>query len=219
MSAGALAGKTPAAILTLTARAADAQSGVHYQLEAVQGSEEETVTGDAGQDEGEQQRTVGSSQVQVELVGGTAYFAANAAGLEQTFGVPTSSAPQYAGTWVSVSSSDSLYRSLADSVVLATVVGQILPTGALDLLGSTTAERQPVVAVRGGLPGEVQPGVTGSAILYVDTRRPDLPVAFSGRASNGTQHVVDSGVFDGWGERLELSAPASAVSYSSLPTS
>lgn len=218
-SLGALAGKTPRQVLTVATAAAQSAGGVHYQLSAVQGSERQSITGDAGVNEGDQERVTGADDAVVELVGGTAYLRANASALQDTFHLPAAQATTYAGRWISVAPSDSLYAPISESVTLAAVVGQLLPTGTLREEGPTSLDGQHVVGVQGALPGQVESGVTGSAVFWVDTRRPDVPVAFTGQASNGHQRLNDTGVFNRWGEKVALVAPSGAVPYSSIPTS
>jgi hypothetical protein len=218
-AAGALTGKTPRQVLGLATDAAVAAGGVHYQLSATQGSRRQTITGDAGVHEGDQERVTDTDDVLVELVGGTAYLRANAPGLHDTFGLAASEASRYAGMWISVSPSDSIYVPLAESVTLSGVIGQLLPTAPLSEQGPTTVDGQPVLGVRGGLPGQLQPGVSGWAVLWVDTGRPALPVAFSGEATKGTQRLVATALLSRWGEKLDLSAPPGATPWSSIPRS
>ncbi len=217
ISAGALAHKSPRQILTLTDSAAQASGGVHYELEATQGSARQTITGDAGSAEGDQQRVTGAQDVLVELVNGTAYLKANAAGLEASFALSAAHAATYAGKWISLVPSDAPFAPISESVTLAAVVGEIIPTGSLTELSPSMLGGRHVLGVRGGLPGQVQNGVSGSAVLYVDTAHPNLPVGFTGTASNGKQHITEDGLFNQWGEHVTLTAPAGAVPYSSIP--
>lgn len=215
-SAGVLTGKSARQILTAATDAAEAEAGVHYQLDSTEGSEQETITGDAGLSEGQQERVIGSDEVEAELIDDTAYLQGNAGGLADTFGLSSSQATKYAGKWISVAPSDSLYSSISESVTLDTLVGQLLPTGSLTQDTPTTLDGQQVIPVRGGLPGQVQKGVTGSAVLYVDTKRPTVPVGFSGEAAKSGEQVTDDGAFSEWGEQIDLSAPSSPVPYSDL---
>jgi hypothetical protein len=216
---GALAGKTPDQILTAAIDAAEAQSGVHYQLHATTGSQNQVITGDAGQTEGQQQVATGANTVDVVLIGQTAYLKGNAGGLQNTIGLPGSVASAYANRWISVAPSDSLFQPITQAVTLRGIFEQLKPSGILQAGSPSTVGGQDAVGVSGGLPGRVAPGVTGSAVLYVTVGHPNLPVAFSGAAHQARQHVTDIGAFSRWGEHLALTAPPGAVAFSSLPKS
>lgn len=213
---GSLAGKSAPQILSLALAAAGTERGVHYQLQATTPSEHETIVGDAGSTEGLQQLTNGANQVEVELVGGTAYLQGNAGGLQNTLGLPATTASAYTGRWISVAPTDSLFQPITQAVTVRGIFDQLSPTGTLHTSVPGKVQGQEVVAVIGGLPGSVAQGVSGQAVLYVSTSRPDLPVAFEGTASNSKEKVTDVGVFDRWDERLALSAPSGAVPYASL---
>jgi hypothetical protein len=216
---GALAGKSPSQILSTTLAAADAQRGVHYQLRAATASENQTIVGDAGPSQGVQQVVTGSNEVEVQLIAGTAYLMGNAGGLQNTIGLSASVSSAYAGRWISVAPADSLFEPITQAVTTKGIFSQLKPTGTLTESAPGKIEGQQVIAVTGGLPGSVANGVTGHAILYVSTSRPDLPVAFQGTAANSKDKVSDVGVFSRWGERLALAVPSGAVPFSSLPSS
>ncbi len=215
---GALSGKTPTQILSTSIDAAEKQAGVHYELHATTGSSTQSISGDAGVSEGEQEVETGNDVVQVELIGGTAYVQANSGGL-QYLGLSSSVASTYAEKWISVSSSDSLYQPITEAVTLSGIFGQLKPTGTLRTGQPVTVDGHRVVAVIGNLPGQVASGVTGAAEFYVSLTSPNLPLAFYGEAKNKSSKVTDVGAFADWGESLALVAPSGAVPYSSLPTS
>jgi hypothetical protein len=214
---GSLAGKTPDEILNAALAAAEAQSGVHYQLHATSGTQNQVITGDAGQTQGEQQVSTGSNVVDVELIGAMAYVKGNAGGLRFTLGLPAAVASSYANRWISVVSSDTLFQPITQAVTLKGIFGQLKPNGTLHTGSPGTVGGQDAVGVRGGLPGQVASGVSGSAVLYVAVNSPNLPVAFSGAAHTAHQTVTDIGAFSRWGEHLALAPPPGAVAFSSLP--
>lgn len=216
---GALAGKSPDQILSTAIASAEAETGVHYQLHATIGSQNQVVTGDAGGTEGEQEVASGTDVVDVQLIGATAYVKGNAGGLQHTIGLPATVAASYADRWIAVVSSDTLYQPITQAVTLRGIFGQLRPSGTHSAGAPTTVDGQRAVGVRGGLPGQVAQGVSGTAVLYVTTRRPNLPVAFSGEAQSATQHVTDIGTFSRWGEHLALTPPPGAVAFASLPKS
>lgn len=217
--AGALEGKTPAQILTAGIKAAEAQTSVHYVLQASGQSQSQTITGDAGRNEGIQTVQTGSDQVEVEVVGDKAYLQGNAGGLEHTIGLPSAAASQYAGRWISVSPSDTLYGPITQAVTLHGIFTQLTPSGSLVESTPGLVSGHEVIGVRGGLPGTTQGGVTGDAVLYVSTASATLPVGFTGQATSANKKVTDVGTFAHWGEALHLTAPSGAVPYSSIPKS
>jgi hypothetical protein len=137
-------------------------------------------------------------------------------------GIVTAQAPKYAGKWIAVHSSDSLYNGISQAVLLDTALAQLTPGGTLKLTDTTTVAGRQVIGVHGGLPGPAQSGVSGSTTLYVATSKPTLPLSFSetatSKSSTGTQHGVDTGTFSNWGVKVKLRAPTGTVAFSSIPT-
>lgn len=220
-AAGALAGKTPAQILQAAVDAADKQSSVHYVLQATGGSAKQTIAGDAGTTDGEQTVTTGANTVQVLVIGTAAYLQGNVGGLQQTLGLPADAAAQAAGKWISVAQSDTLYQPITGAITLHGILQQLKPTGTLQESTPGKVGGKEVVGVRGGLPSNTANGVNGSAVLYVATSTPTLPVGFSGQAtttvSGQSQTVTDIGAFTNWNEPLHLQAPPSSIPFASLP--
>ena len=214
---GDLNGKTPAQILSAATAAANKAGSAHYVLTAVQGKQTQTITGDAGQSEGRQSVDQGTQHIQVVYVGGIAYVQGDAGGLTSAMGIAATVAKTYANKWIAVHSSDSLYKSIVSAVTLAGTLEQLNPSGTLTLTGTTTVGGLQAVGVKGGLPGTPQSGVTGTTTLFVAASKPTVPLKFSGTASQGSQHVVDTGIFTDWGKALDLTAPAGAVAFSTLP--
>ena len=217
--AGALAGKTAKQILSTGVAAAEAQKSVHYVLRASGQAQSQTITGDAGQSEGVQTVQTGADEVEVEVVGGLAYLKGNAGGLQHTIGIPAAAATKYAGQWIAVASSDTLYGPITQAVTLHGIFTQLTPTGTLVASTPGKISGREVIGVRGGLPGKTQSGVTGDAVLYVSTASSTLPIGFTGQATSSGKKVTDVGAFTHWGEPLNLVAPTGAVPYSSIPTS
>ena len=218
-AAGALAGKDASQVLSAGVSAAQHQSSVHYVLEASGQSQRQTITGDAGTDSGDQEIVTGADQVQVELIHGAAFVKGNAGGLQHTIGLPAASATRFAGQWISVQPSDTLFRPITQAVTILGILRQLEPKAPLQESTPGAVGGHEVVGVRGSLPGATQPGVTGTAVLYVSTATPTLPLGFSGQAKNGQRTVTEAGAFSRWGAALHLSAPSGAVPFSSVPTS
>ena len=216
---GDLHGKTPSEILAAAAAAANRAGSAHYVMTAHQGSQVQTIAGDASASQAQQSVTQGTQHIQVTYVGGVAYVQGNAAGLHSAMGLSTGTAAKFAGTWIAIHNGDALYSSIVQAVSLSSTVAQLAPTGTLTLTAPTTIAGRQAVGVRGGLPGPSQSGVTGSTTLYVSAASPTVPLRFVGDARQGSQRVRDEGTFSNWGRPLHLDAPGKSVPFSSLPTS
>ena len=216
---GALKGKTPSDIVSAATAAAEASGTVHYVLTATSAGQSQTIEGDVSKSTARQSITQGSHHIEVVLVHKVAYVLGDAGGLSTAMGLKTSVANHYAGTWIAVHSSDTLYSSITSAVTLDSILADLVPSGTLSLTAPRTVAGRQVIGVHGGLPGPAQSGVTGSTTLFVATNRPTLPISVSGTATMGKQHVTDTGSFTKWGVAVHLAAPSGSVAFSSLPTS
>ncbi|HUY21010.1 MAG TPA: hypothetical protein VMV22_01585 [Acidimicrobiales bacterium] len=217
---GDLAGKTPAQVLSAAVAAARAQRTAHYVMTAHNGGQTQTISGDAGPSEGQQTVKQGTQQIKVVYVASVAYVQGNAGGLSSVMGLKAATANTFAGKWIAIHKTDGgLYSSIAQSVTLVSTLTQLEPSGNLTLTGLATVAGRQVIGVRGGLPGQAQSGVTGSATYFIATTHPTLPLRFSGQVKSGTQSALDDGSFSKWGVPLHLSAPTTTVPFSSIPTS
>jgi hypothetical protein len=215
---GVLSGKTPAQILAAGIKAARKADSAHYELTAVQGKNSQTISGDSSTSQAEQSLSQGTQHIEVVYVGGVAYVRGNAGGLSTDMGFATTVASNYANKWIAVHNSDSLFKSLVSAVTLTGTLDQLNPTGNLTLTNPTTVAGRQSIGVRGGLPGPPQSGITGTATLYVAASVPTLPLKLTGIATQGSQHVTETGTFTNWGKPLHLTAPTGAVAFSSVPT-
>ena len=218
-SEGALAGKTPAQMVSTALAAARSEGTVHFTLNTTGSPNGESVVGNAGLSDGQQELTIGSDQVEAELISGVAYLQATAGFLHNDLGLPATVANTYAGKWMSLRSSDALYAQIRQSVTLNGVLDQVTPTGSLQASSPGTVAGRTVIGVIGGLPGPPRTGATGKSELYVETASPNLPVGFSGEATGRSGQITDVGSFADWGGALHLSPPTGAVPYDSLPKS
>ncbi len=217
-SVGNVKGKTPAQILAAAAAAARKAGFAHYRLSAVEGKNSQIITGDASSSDGQQTIVQGTRHIHVLYTGGVAYVQGDAGGLSSAMGFTSAVATQYANKWIAVHSTDSLFKSIVSAVTLAGTLEQLQPTGTLTLSGTATVAGRQTIGVKGGLPGPAQSGVTGTTTLFVATSNPTVPLKLSGTAAEGSQHVVESGIFSNWGKALHLIAPTGAVAFSTVPT-
>jgi len=216
-SSGALGQKAPTQLLASAITAAKKSGTVHFKLLGTASGKTETIIGDASATDGREIITIGNVNVQAEVVAGAAFVEGNAGGLETQMGLPATEAKTYAGKWISIASTDAPYASITQAVTLAATLAQLQPTGHLTLTAVTTRAAHSVIGVKGGLPGSAIKGTTGSAVLYVSTTDPKVPIVFEAEQTSGGTKMSDVGTFSDWGKPLHLSAPTSSVALSSLP--
>jgi hypothetical protein len=215
---GALNGKTPAQILSAATAAARKADSAHYVLTAVSGKNSQSIVGDSSTQEAQQTLSQGTQHIQVVYIGGVAYVQGNAAALTTDLGFAATVATSYANKWIAVHKTDSLFKSLVSAVTLTSTLNQLNPSGTLTLTNPTTVAGRQTIGVKGGLPGPPQSGITGTATLYVATSAPTVPLKLTGTATQGTQHVTETGTFSDWGKPVHLTTPTGAVAFSSVPT-
>lgn len=212
----ALANKTPKQVLTTAFAAAGKAGTVHFTLLGRESGKTETITGDSSNADGREQISAGSLEIEAEVIGNGAYVEGNVAGLEDQMGLTAANATTYAGKWISIASTDAPFSSVEKAVRLAGTLDELSPSGKLTLTAATTRASRAVIGVHGGLPGTPAKGTTGSAVLYVSTSAPTVPVVFQlQEKSNGTEET-DVGTFSNWGKPLHLVAPTTSVAYASL---
>jgi hypothetical protein len=209
--------KTPKEVLTDSLAAAKKSGSVHFTLLGTSGGKTETIVGDASATDGREIITAGAVMIQAEVIGGKAFVKGNTGGLEDQMGLSAANASTYAGRWISIATTDAPYSSITRAVTLASTLSELQPTGDLTLTATTTKASQSVIGVKGGLPGGVTKGVTGSATLYVAASGPSVPIVFDAEQDSSGTKESDVGTFSKWGQPLNLTAPTSAVPFASLP--
>jgi len=218
-SSGGLASKTPKQILSTAVAAATKSGSVHFTLLGKAAGKTETITGDTSNTDGREVITAGAVSIQAEVVGNGAYVEGNSGGLQSQMGLSAANAATYAGKWISIASTDAPFSSITKAVSLSGTLGELKPSGKLTLTPTTTKASQSVIGVHGGIPGGGAKGAKGTAVLYVSTTEPNVPVVFDVQQSSGTTKESDVGTFTKWGQPLHLVAPTNTVAYSSLPAS
>ncbi|MHB8440314.1 MAG: hypothetical protein ACYDD4_14315 [Acidimicrobiales bacterium] len=214
--AGALAGKSATQILSAAREAALHESSVVYEFKATTTNTTQVVSGEAGADSGFETVTTGAAAVEVELIGTTTYFQGNAPGLQQTLAFPAAQATNYAGKWIAVPEGAALFNEISQSVTMAGLLSLFTPSGRLHAGTPAKIAGREVIGVTGGIPMPSSASASGTAVLYVSTFTPTLPVGFSATATNGGQRLQDVGAFGRWGSPLHLAPPSSAIPFSSL---
>ncbi len=218
-STGSLADKTPKQVLAGALAAARKSGSVHFALLGRESGKTESIEGDASATDGREIITAGSLTIEAEVVGSGVYVQGNAGGLEDQMGLSAATAATYAGKWISLVATDAPYSAIAKSVRLAGTLSDLEPTGHLTLTAATTRASHSVVGVKGGLPPGAASGTTGSAVLYVSTAGPSVPIVFDVEQETSGTKESDVGTFSDWGKPLHLVAPTTTVPFASLPTS
>ncbi len=202
-------------------RATGASAGFHYVATST-GAEAQTIVGDAGQANGDQQITFvssyGTEQFTLELVGTTVYFKGNAPAVEDQIGVTSATAPGVAGKWVSVQSGNGgpngPYSVLQPGITTSSQAEE------MPLTATSTAQ----VTGAGGIATKISgivpatqnvPAGTGSLVVALGT---NLPESYTSTVSAGTVTLTFTTTFTNWGTAPSVSAPTGAVAWSTLTT-
>jgi hypothetical protein len=180
--------------------------------------QEQMVTGDSGSNAGRQVITGGGARWEALVVEGRLYISGDAKGLEDE-GFPSSVATSYANRWISVASTDSPYKSVIAELALYPALEELAPKGKLTLTPPTTRDGQQVIGVRGSVRTSTGSTASGTAVLYVSSSTPTLPVAYSAGATDHGQTAVETGTFSNWGKPVHFAVPAQSVAFSTLSTS
>jgi hypothetical protein len=160
----------------------------------------------------------GTTQLQIELIGGAIYVRATAGVLESALSLPAAASTANSGKWISVQSSDSAFETLASQLTLEAELDAYIPTAHLQKGKIITVAGHRVIPVSGEPSSAAANGATsGSAALLVSTKAPYLPVGGSLiLAKTGAAELKEVAVFGNWGKKLPLTAPPGATAFSSL---
>ena len=117
-------------------------------------------------------------------------------------------ATNYANKWIAVHSTDSLFKSIVSAVTLAGTLAQLNPTGTLTVTAPTDGGRPPGRRRQGRAPGHAAIGRhRRHHAVRGHHRTPPCRSSSPGPATQGTQHVTDTGTFTNWGKPLHLTRP------------
>jgi len=195
--------------------AANSSTGFHYVAVSKGSNGNQTITGDAGQDGGNQlitmDSTYGPEKFTLLLMNGTVYFQGNGPALQDQLGVPAASAPGLADRWVSVSSGDAPYGVVAPGITVGDQVQEagLTPSSIKQLGGG--ARR-----IAGAVPA--QQGATGSAHLDIAAGS-NLPVSYVATVTDTGTTTTSTTTFSRWGMTPAVTPPAGAVAWSTLGAS
>jgi hypothetical protein len=144
------------------------------------------------------------------VIAGVLYMRGNASYLSSQ-GIPQAAASMYDGHWISYSSTDADYASIADEVTLGTALVDGTPTGNLAKTGPRTVDHASVIGISGGLSGPSAAGSTGSETIYVAQHAPYLPVKLVRLQTVKQATYAITATLSRWHENLSIQAPANST--------
>jgi hypothetical protein len=218
-TAAGAAATSATALLRHSAMTSNAEPSFHYVSTGTVGTHTVTITGDVS-------RTMGSQQivddddghrghVTVSIVGGSAYFRGDEAGLSGFMGFSPTLAAQYADKWLMVSSDSSAYMALAAALTTASALQQIEIGTSVKLQGDTTKNGTKVTNIAGtysATPSGSTKPTTASVHVYVATSPTHLPVLYTASTvQSGGKRAVEKLSFSKWGEPVNVTAPVGAI--------
>lgn len=196
----------------------------HYVSRFTSQGVTQTTVGDAGASAGRQVITIGPDTFTVLVSGASCFFQGNERQMVEQLGLPVAVASAHAGQWISLAPDDPPYQSVYVAVRTRSALNSNIAFVPHQEVGTSTRSGYHVLGIRGPMSNQIVNGQTqkakGTAILYLTTSHPHLPVEYT---ENGTITVGGQSAkgklemtFSRWGEAVTVNAPQGAVSYSSL---
>jgi hypothetical protein len=192
----------------------------HYVSHFTSRGATQTIVGDAALSSGRQVITIGPDTFTVLVVDTACYFQGNARQLVQQLGLPVSVAAAHAGQWISLAPGDPPYQSVYVAVTTHSALNSNIDFAPHQESGTSMRAGYRVIGITGPMTNVTVGGQTqrakGTAVLYVTTSIPHLPVEYTenGKIANVVS-TLDM-TFSNWGQVLPVSAPPDAVAYASL---
>lgn len=215
ISVGQQSRPTPAALMRSSIQAASDSGSVHYLMTTPLEDGAGRTTGNVTSASGQQWIVdPDGGAVETRLVGSTAYFRGNVAGLTG-IGFDPSTAAHFAKQWVELEQSSPLFAAATDEVTLGSVLQYVTPTGTLDEEVNGQFVGQPAIEISGAKPlaliGDSR--ADGRTILYLDPSDAHLPLGFdyATTRADGSESMV-RWRFSRWGEVVSVLAPRHASS-------
>ena len=181
-TAGALAGKTPTQILTLSVKAYHRQPSVHFVTKTVSNSQTTIEVGAASTTAATESVRAGNAPaLDAILVDNTAYVRAGNAFLEGALQLSATTAAAYAGKWISFHKGDPGYPSIAANLSPGAAILDFVPAEPhLRVAGVTRFSGHAAVVVSGSPQRPATNGIANVS-LFVSTTAPYLPLGADGR--------------------------------------
>jgi hypothetical protein len=159
----------------------------------------------------EQTVAIGKERVSIVLSEGTVYFSGNTKGLVNYFGLTKAAAATLADRWVSASSSDSAYPSLAAGLTLSSALKEVSPTGSIVRGKPRTVDGRLTTSLSGTGPA----GIT-RVTLFVAADGKSLPVEAVGSGGSAEKASGEIVTFSRWGEAVRVPVPSESIPISTV---
>jgi hypothetical protein len=202
----ALAATSPSALRAAILRAELVKRSVHYVTRTSEAGMKAREVADVGAGRGIQRISFSkggkTGHVTEIVVPGKAYLRGDASGL-RALGFPASVASGYAGKWVSIPPSSSLYAPSARDVTIDSFVRDGVPESQLSLVSGTVGGK----AMR-GLRGTAPEG--GILTVYVPESGPPLVVQGT-EVETGAHASRGRVILSRWNEPVHVQAPVHSV--------
>jgi hypothetical protein len=210
-------GSSAASTLITTSQSAVQKAGsVHFVDITKISSKSETLTGDIGPTSAQEVLTVSGSQVlSVIFVSNTIYINTTSASvLQSALGLSATVAAANVGKWISISSTDKAYSSIAQSLTVNAALSIYYPkSSAASILPNKTVAGVTVTPITGSSTPATK--TTEQTTIYLN-QKTSLPVTASLVAKSGSTSETKQAVFSKWGEAVSVTAPTGSVTYASL---
>ena len=175
-----------------------------------------TFSDDVAVDSGRQNITVsGGISAHVLVIGKTAYISGNQPALITYFGFPRADATVIGSRWVSLTSTNPDYATVASDATLPSALRDgFTANGKLTELGATKMDGESVVGLREVLPPSS--GAKGTVTIYITRSSHPLPVVAIVRASHAGKTASSRSTLSDWGEALSVKRPADVIPSNKL---
>lgn len=218
---GALHGKSPTAIASISIVAYHRQRSVGFVTKTITGN---TTTVEAGAisragTAAETVTTNGHPIIDAVLVDQVAYLRAAASVLQQGLGLPAATATAYTGKWISIQKADAAYERVVNTLSATQAILEFVPEEPnLRVAGVSSVAGRNAVVVAGSPSGSVQAGSKATTSLFVSTTAPYLPVSGALQVKNATGRTTEraASAYGKWNERVDPIPPKGATPISSL---
>ena len=212
-SAGSSAAST---LITKSQTAVQTAGSVHFVDVTKIGSKSESLIGDIGPSSAQEVLSVSGSEVlSVVLVSNTIYIKISSASvLQSALSLSATTAAASVNKWISISSTDKAYSSIAQSLTVNAALSIYYPkSSAASILPSKTVAGVTVTPVTGSSTPSTK--TTEQTTVYLN-QKTSLPVTASLVAKSGSTTETKQAVFTKWGDPITITAPADSVTYASL---
>lgn len=211
MLAAPIYSRSPAQLLARALAASRAQSSVRWSSHGSFDGETETLTTNAGTNEGSQVVSLvkgrSHGEVSAKLIADTVYVNGDIFALRNYMGFTATAATDEANRWLSIPHSNPDFSAVAAGLTIGSTTTELEMTRPIASLGESIVLGQKVVGLKGKARSPAgKPQLT--MVVYVRARGVQLPV----EAKLTYQSVTDVISLGHWNERVAETTPSDAIS-------